>query len=135
MTVLEAVRNRLVGDATILALVPAARMYVVHLPQKAIYPAISYFRVSDVPIEQLHALPSAREPRVQVDVWTEQRADAVALALAVRLRLYAVWTDTSILFQSRCVNEQDLIDPDINNGLYRQSLDFLITHGTAGGTV
>ncbi len=126
-------RTYLLGDATVAALV-GTRVYPVRLPQGGTFPAITYQRVSQVPVGRpTSGPPSVVAARVQFDVWSLNRdgvdgyAAARALADAVRQRLDgktgALGSGLTVVQDVRLDAERDT-GYDETGELYRISLDF-----------
>lgn len=134
-----ALREHVLGDAGIVAIV-VDRMYPVKPPQKAVMPCLSYFRVTDLPVEQLHAAPSAREPLFQVDTWATSWDTCVELAGLVKRRLFGTWTwnngeAVDYTVQIRYITGTDGAEEDINGGVWRHRGEYRVFHGTAGDTI
>src|SRR5262245_5285190 len=124
MTIKEALRSHLLGDASITAMVLGAQIYPVRLPQKVLSSptdasgAITYQGISSIRFAHLRGQGAAARPRIQLDSWARTFDRAQALGKAIRLRLEGfagVWSDeasppiaarVSILFDT----EMDLFE-------------------------
>ena len=142
MTIGAALRNHLLADAQIAAIV-GTRLFPLRLPQKVVLPAIVLTRISEVRYGHLRGNEALARPRYQVDCWATTHDGATALGTLVRQRLNGytgTWTDTdspsstipvTVLFDSA----QDLFDPDILGGACRHMSEYFVWHGTANGAV
>lgn len=122
-------RKVLLADAAVVALV-ATRVYPKTLPQAPTFPAITFQRISRVPMaDKLDAPGTLARPRVQVDVWGKTDTEVDALATAVRHRLNG--------FKGTVAGEGDVqrIALDTNEDLYdaelqlhRHRADYFVWH-------
>lgn len=128
-----ALRGRLIGDATVGALVgkegaiPSIDWTVRR--QGAPFPAIVLSLVSD-PRPQTHDGPdSIRDSRVQVDVVADDRAGVVALREAVIAALLPAGTFFGVQFDRAFVDGvRDRGSQDETRFVHRDSIDFIIWH-------
>lgn len=129
MTIEADLYTKLTGAAT----AAGSRVYPLNLPQKPAYPALSYQRISTVPVKVM-GLTSARVPliqsRFQVDAWGVTPDSAQALADEVFTAIEG-WNKTAATavrdtaLDSRIEDfEEGLPAP----GLFRVTQDFLITY-------
>ena len=148
MTILEGLRSHLLADASIAAIV-TAQIYPGMLPQKVLARpddttgAIVFQRVSSIRWAHLRGSGALARPRVQLDSWARTYTLATRLGALVRQRLEGFrgdWTDggspatlahVTVFFDT----EQDLVEPEINGGLYRHSADYFLFHSTAQGVL
>jgi hypothetical protein len=123
----EVIYSKLTGYAGLAALV-GTRVYPIQLPQRPTLPAVTYQRISTLPIhtrDNAHA--SLERPRFQFDCWGSSYAGARAVAQEMRNAL-ATFPQASnprvdvALMQ----NEIDDYEPDI--GRWRVILDAFIWH-------
>jgi len=104
-----AIKNILLARNAIIALV-SNRIYYSILPQKPIYPAISFFRVSNF---RQHNIDIS-SLRFQFDCWALTYAQAVQLANEIRLALQrekGIFSGFSII-QGVYLNEQYFYESD-----------------------
>ncbi len=143
ITIGEGLRTYVLADAGIAAIV-GTRMYPLRLPQKAVFPAIVYQRISGFRFGHLRGSGSLARPRYQVDCWATQHLAATQLGNLCRVRLAGFageWSDdespeTTIRVQAIVFeNETDLFEEEINGGICRHSADYFLFHGTAGNTI
>jgi len=108
----------------------AARMYPVKLPPGAVFPAITYFRVSADRAETLDGPAGRAAVRMQLSAWGQSYADAKNLAKALRLRLNGYrgpmtdGSDTVDVTRVSLITENDLHDDA--REVFQVVLDFLI---------
>jgi hypothetical protein len=84
--ILAAVNTLLLADAAVTALVgegKAARIYPRVLPQPCTFPAISFFRVSQVTVGDSHDGRGIDRARLEINSWAKSRAESAAVAAAV----------------------------------------------------
>ncbi len=142
MTIGVQLRAHLLADASIAALV-AARIYPLRLPQAATFPAIVITRISELRYDTLNATGTLARPRYQVDSWARTHDGATALGALCRRRLdgfTGTWADeesptNEIRVAIRFEAAVDLFEEDVQGGLCRNSSDYYVSHGTAGGVV
>ncbi len=84
------------------------------MPQNAILPALSYFRVSTVRHSAMGADCGVVSARFQVDVWADSSSSARAVAAQVRSALQR-WSTTSgtVVQDIFYLNETNLYDPQV----------------------
>jgi hypothetical protein len=112
----EDIYTALSGFAGLSALV-STRIYPLHMPQGATFPAVTYTRVSGARINNLDG-ENIQNPRYQVDCWAESYSAAKAVAAQVQLA-FAAASFTSVLIADRD-------DRDDTAEIYRVSMDFSI---------
>jgi len=142
MTITEALRTHLLGDAAIAALV-GARIYPLRLPQKVTMPAIVLSLISDPRPGHLRGVAGMARARYQVDAWAQTYDGATQLGGLCRQRLNGFageWTDGGsppVVVYAKVFYDtgQDRFETEILGGLARHSADYLIFHSTAGGTL
>lgn len=123
------VRTLLLSDAAIAALV-GTRVYPTILPQASTFPAITYQRISRIPVaDHLSDVGALARPRVQVDSWAGTRDGAEALGEAVRRKLNGyrgpvAGSEDVQMIQLDAV--RDLYDDDVK--LHRHSADYFVFH-------
>jgi len=91
-------------------------VYALMLPQNSGFPAISFQRISSVPVNALSGSSGMEYVRVQFDCWAETFAAAKQLAVELRALLEAG------SFKALMANDFDDYDPDAK--VYRVSSDF-----------
>lgn len=124
MHIEEALRDYLKKYSGLVALVDD-RVYRDHLPEQSVYPAVSFFLVSD---DRMHDAPIAR-PRYQLDCWGKSPGEAAAVATQVRhaLQRYKGTMEGVPVIQGVFENETDLgRDPD--EPVYHRTVDIKITY-------
>lgn len=84
MTVTEKIQEILIADATLIALVPAARIRCPGNWQNLDLPYIVHFPVSITPLYTHEGLEAHREWRYQIDVFSSTFSSGDAIATAVR---------------------------------------------------
>lgn len=92
------------------------RVYALVLPDESSYPAITYQRISNVPVNSLSGSSDLDQVRVQVDCWATTYGAAKALAGEVRTAMEAA------AFKGLLVTDADEFD-DVAK-VYRVSMDF-----------
>lgn len=130
MTLGQYVGMLLAADAGVVARA-GERVYTEVLPQAPTFPAVVFTEVYGDEDNDLVGPTGVRTRRLQVDSWADTRAEATALALAVRAALDGhdggacglVVQDASLL------SERWEFDPGVNiaDGAYRTSQDYEIT--------
>ncbi len=106
----------LTADPTVSAIV-GARVYPMVMPQRATFPAVTYFRVSGGQQNTLDGYSGTENPRIQVDCWAKKYADVKALAAAIRAAM-----DGATTFRALCISDRDLYEDDAD--LFRVLLEF-----------
>jgi hypothetical protein len=147
VTIDSALRSYLLGDTAIAALV-GTQIFPDVLPQNVLKSpndstaAITYTTVSAQRPQHLRGVGIAKD-RYQIDTWARTQDRAAELGALIRRRLDGLrdyWSDHAspatatwvvILFQT----ERDMVEPEINGGLGRNSADYFVMHGTAGGVL
>lgn len=128
MTIEADLYTILTGSTSVTAL-SSNRIYPMMLPQKCTYPAISYFRVSTVP-NHLFSVDAANvQARFQVDCWDDDALGSRALANAVSTALNRIGRSTSRTVVMEDIffdNQQDLPERDLDEDVFRVSMDFLV---------
>lgn len=118
MTGQRALRERLLADATVAALVEARVYPAGELPQAPTLPAITYQLISDVDGVTQDGATGLRRPRVQLDQYALTYLQLDDLSEAVRDALHGkawVASDGTVVMLTTRDSEQDLpIDPDVN---------------------
>jgi hypothetical protein len=121
MTLEEALRGQLIAYAPLAALV-GDRVYQMQLTETATLPAVSFFRISTVPLSHRNISHFGRV-RVQVDGWAESAAEIGTLRHHLKSALVG-WqqgadprVDGTLLQDDRTIIEPQL-------GRWRASIDF-----------
>ena len=91
-------------------------VYALVLPDEADYPAVTYQRISNVPVNSLQGSSDIDQVRMQVDCWAQTYGAAKALAGEVRTLMEAAG------FKGLLVTDSD--DYDETARVYRVSMDF-----------
>lgn len=86
MSVESDIYTRLSAYAGIIALV-SAKIYPLTLPQDVALPALSYFKVSDVPEHAMGLDADIKTIRIQVDCWADTYSVAKSLEVQVKAAL------------------------------------------------
>ncbi len=92
------------------------RVYPVKMPQGVVYPAITYFVVSDIPEQSLYGNIFDNSTRLQIDIWTKSYEEGKDLKVAV--------VEKIIELKGSNMSSQDFFEDDIE--VYRQIIDFII---------
>ncbi len=118
-----AISNKLLARSAIVALV-VNRIYYLKLPQNPTYPAISFFKVSDV---RKHDIDIA-SPRIQFDTWATSYLDAVRLSNEIRHALQrekGTFSGIKVI-QGVYLNSEDMYEDDTK--IYRVTSDYNIIY-------
>lgn len=91
-------------------------VYAFLLPESATYPAITYQRISNVPVNSLAGRSNLDQVRVQVDCWAETYDAAKTLAGEVRTAMAAAG------YKGLLITDADDFDQDAR--IYRVTMDF-----------
>lgn len=94
------------------------RVYALVLPQDIAYPAISYQRISNGPVNSLDGHSGLDYVRIQVDAWSTKYWEAKLLAEEIRACMLAAD------FKARADIDSD--EFEVESKLYRVSSDFLL---------
>lgn len=123
MTIEQAIKNFLLTKTDITNLV-GNRIYYSTLPQNPTYPAISFFRVSNI---RQHDIDSG-SVYYQFDVWTKTYIQGIEIANEIRLALQREKSvmDKIPIIQGVYINEDDGYEPDTK--LYHIASDFKIIY-------
>jgi hypothetical protein len=122
MTIASLLQARLANDEDVEALV-STRVYPWLLPQKPVYEAITYQRISS---SGQDGTSDRKESRWQINCWAEHAGQAYALAGAVKASLEE-WhevDETPGVSWARVVNELD--DYDDESKVYRIIVDVIL---------
>ena len=108
---------------TALAVLVDGRAYPMKLPERAVFPAITYFQVSNTEGNTMDGYDKTIEGRWQISCWAETYGAAKALAEQVKVAIRAFSGSlTQIVKKSYLANETDLYEPDVK--LYNIPVDF-----------
>lgn len=123
----EVIYSKLTGYAGLAALV-GTRVYPIQLPQRPTLPAITYQRISTLPIQDRDDAHARLErPRFQFDCWAISHAGARAVAQEMRSALASFAQASNPRIDVALMqNEIDDYEPDI--GRWRVILDAFIWH-------
>lgn len=149
ITILEGLRAHLLSENAIATLVTTsgrARVFPLKLPQPKTgvpdYPAIQLQRISDLRYSHLRGAASLARPRYQVDCWATTFQAATQLGSLCRQRLdgfVGQWTDgspgTTVQVAVEFESQTDLFEEEIGGGLFRNSADYFVFHGTDSGSI
>ena len=92
------------------------KVYALLLPDGTGYPAVTYQRISNVPVYSILGPSGLDQPRIQVDCWAETYAEAKTLAGEVRTAMEGAG------FKGRLITDADDLDETV--GAYRVTMDF-----------
>lgn len=125
MTLEEALRAQLVGYNPLNALING-RVYAMVLSETATLPAVTYQRISSVPVNYRGVtIPKLGRVRFQVDGWSTQYSQAVALRAQIRGALTHWQKDAAPRIDITFLqDDRDLREP--TNGRFRASIDFML---------
>lgn len=99
------------------------RCYPIKLPERAIFPAITYFQVSGIDNNTHDGYDGTFGARWQISCWGNTYGSAKVLANAVKLALRTFdGSLTQIVSKSTMENETDFYEPDVK--LYHVPVDF-----------
>jgi hypothetical protein len=104
----------------------AGRVYSVKLPQKAVLPALTFFRVSTVPIYSHQGFSHLTKCRFQISCWAVKHGDVREIASELRdvLDGYSGMMGTTEIGSCLCVGDRDMYEPAA--GIYQAPLDFMV---------
>lgn len=124
-------RARLLANTDLSAMVGGSRVYPVHLPQAATYPAVTYQKISDVTEPNLGEASRIRTARIQLDTWADTPADAWKLADHIRTQVDGFQgTVSGVRFAASMVDsETDLYEEAIEK--FRVTVDYEIVYWPA----
>lgn len=132
MTIEADLYTKLTGASAVSDLV-GTRVYPLNLPQKPAYPAVTYQRISTVPVKVM-GTTSARvalmQARFQIDAWASTPDGATALADAVFAAIEG-WSKTAATAVRDTALDNRIEDFEEGlpaPGLFRVIQDFLITY-------
>lgn len=97
------------------------RVYAVVLPQDIGFPAISYQRISDAPVNDYSGHSGLDRVRIQIDAWAQTYWEAKALGEEIRACMLAA--------DFKAVPDTDFDDFETESKLYRFSADFFLWQG------
>lgn len=126
-TIEQALRSKLLADATVLGLV-STRVYPLVLPQDPTYPAITYKRVTGRDMTAHDGRLGLDRSRFQIDCLDDDFGGATTLARAVMVALNGYRGTVDTVDIGAIVNEstQDLYDPILE--IQKVSIDFWVTY-------
>lgn len=130
----KAVYAILAANAAVTALVPADRIYPGgRLPQRPTFPAISYFRVDGPRVFSMEGPSGYAMPRIQVDIWGRDYAEAQNVGEKVRNALSGFrGTIAGVTVQGIIdLDDHDVVDEDEEVLVTEQrhlSMDFRVHH-------
>lgn len=124
----DAIRDILIQDSTVKGIC-SSRVYPVLLPQRPVFPAITYQRISGASDMALTGATGLSHPRFQVDIWSATYAATQALADAVReaLNNYSGTVGSVAIGSVVLQSERDQYESE-PVALYRVIMDFNIWH-------
>lgn len=120
MSVQSEIYNRLVAAAAVGALA-GERVWPHIADQNSTFPYVTYGMVSALPTNSLDGYSNLVRERAQVDVWSTDYAQAIALATAVR---DAVIGSNSTVFKAVWADKRDSFEAE--DSIYNVQQDFLI---------
>jgi hypothetical protein len=110
---------------TALAALVDDRAYPMKLPERATFPAITYFQVSATEGNTHGGYDNTIVGRWQISCWAETYGAAKALAESVKVAIRAFSGSlTQVVKKSYVDNETDLYEPDVK--LYHIPVDFFM---------
>ena len=132
----KVIKYRLSTTAGVTAIVgasPADRIYPVVLPEKPVYPAITYRQVDSTRLQGPHSDPGVATVRVQVTAFAESFDAAKALAEQIRLSLERYGTAVTgtpingvTVYDITVGSEADAYIAELD--LFAISTDYTVTH-------
>lgn len=126
-TIEDAIYNRLTTDSAFLALV-SKRIYPIKIAQGSAMPAVSYNRVTTVPVSALGTSASLASSRFQFDCWSKTPSEAGNIANTIRYSLDSLVTTIMgvRIGGITMLDEFSNYEPDAE--LFRESMDFEVWH-------
>lgn len=110
------------------------RVYPGRLPDKPMLPAVVYQVITNVAVFAYEGPIPLRNPRIQIDIWSQRAAEAEQIALAVveaTLGYRGPMGDVGYTAGWRLEDETDIYETE--TGFYRTSLDFRGWYGQQEG--
>lgn len=124
MAVESDIYTRLINHSGVIGIV-ASRIYPLTLPQNTAYPALTYFKVSDVPEHAMGADADIKTTRIQVSCWADTYNVAKALEAQVKLALSRYRSG----YIKDCFLEGSIDLYDSGEGIYQIPVDFIVFYG------
>ena len=120
-------RTYLLAQAPVSALI-GTRIFPLRLPQGVTLPAVTYQRISGVPVISHDGASDLARARIQVDCWAASYAAMAGLAMAIRTALsgYRGPMGNNGATAARVINQIDLSEPE--PALWRRMIDVAIWH-------
>lgn len=131
MATLEAALVSILEDDSGVGAIAGDRIYALVLPQGVVYPAIRWQRISTPRLKSTSGPSGRARPRFQIDCYAGTHAEALSLAAAVRAALdgFSGTVAAVVISSSGAEDEGSDFEPDVGaSGVYRERLDFLISH-------
>lgn len=92
------------------------RIWPLFLPEKGVYPAITYQNITEIPHNHLKGASDVENSRLQIDIWAESYGEVKELFQEVKTSMNGI---SSLLIGTRHEYEE-------NTKLYRVSADFSV---------
>lgn len=126
----EALYQHLISQAAVTVLA-GSRVYPDILPQEPALPAVTYIRRGVERSKTFCGTESLARSSFQLDTWAKTYAEAEELAQAVRAALtdfVGTMGGSPGVYVSDVALENDFDLSDLEPGLFRVSMDFLVSH-------
>lgn len=123
----EALRNRLINDANVTALV-AQRIYLIRAPQGATMPCLTFQKIDTVPTHAYATTSRLENSRFQFDSWAKTPSESKSLADKVKSSLdgYIGVILGVTIYGILLATEIDYYEQDAE--LFRVGMDFKVLH-------
>lgn len=125
MSIEARIFSGLTGHAGLAALV-ASRIYPMRLPERATLPALTYQRVSTLPIQTRDSTATLMRPRFQFDIWAEAFDDVAPVRVELVEALLGLEALSGIRTNVVLANDQDLFEPETER--YHTIVDAFVWH-------
>jgi hypothetical protein len=104
----------------------SGRVYSMKLPQGCTLPALTFFRVSTMPLYSHEGFSHYTECRFQVSCWAMKHGDVREIASEVRdvLEGYKGMMGATYVHRCLCVGDIDLFEPETS--IFHAPLDFMV---------
>jgi hypothetical protein len=138
MSVDSDLRAFILADAAVAALI-GTRLYPAIMPQDPVLPATTYQWISAIRYPNMDDAGGLSTARVQVDCWSDSKAEALEVFEAIRLALdgYRGAFGSIPVYGAFLESERESYEPATDAGtgsgvaLYRRSGDYVITYEEA----
>jgi len=118
----KAIRKYLADNVSLVS----GRVYSMKLPQGCVLPAVTFQRISTVPLYSHEGFSHYTECRFQVSCWAVKHGDVREIASEVRdiLEGYKGMMGATYVHRAFCIGDIDMYEPATN--IYHAPLDFMV---------